>query len=143
MSDDFDSHPSTLPLSVLQHDQVMNRLDDLTGHAESNLASEFYKKLRDWLVDFDKSLDEQHEIGIRLVSFGQALIFHLEGIGYWDPALISFRGRKDSSEPVELIQHVSQISILLVGLPRLDPSKPKRPIGFTSDNNEEQFEESD
>jgi hypothetical protein len=38
---------------------------------------------------------------------------------------------------VELIQHVSQISILLQTLPRKDPSKAKQPIGFCPSAQEE------
>ena len=34
--------------------------------------------------------------------------------------------------PVQLIQYVSQISVLLMKLPRKDTSKPKQPLGFAS-----------
>ena len=33
--------------------------------------------------------------------------------------------------PFELIQHVSQISVLIMKVKRIDTSKPKRQIGFT------------
>jgi hypothetical protein len=46
-------------------------------------------------------------------------------MGYADPFLISFTGETDAGEPIELIQHVSQISILLTTVPRLHPEKPK------------------
>jgi len=98
-----------------------------------NAASEFYTRLVEWINGFDASLDMGHEVGVRLVSFGQAVVFHLEDIGYWDPSLISFRGRTTDDEPVELIQHVSQISILLMKVPRKNPGEPKKPIGFHSD----------
>ena len=97
---------------------------------DGNLASEFHLRLEKWIKDFDADLDNEHEVGVRLVSFGQALTFHLLGIGYWNPSLMRFYGQQEDGTPVELIQHVSQISILLMKLPRLDPSKPKRPIGF-------------
>ena len=42
----------------------------------------------------------------------------------------------DSGAPVELIQHVSQISVLLMKLPRRDPDKPKKPIGFHAGEDE-------
>ena len=99
---------------------------------DPNLASEFYKRLVKWISDFDKSLDNEHEVGVRLVNFGQTVIFHLQDIGYWNPSLLSFMGSTDKGEPVVLIQHVSQISILLMKLKRQNPEKPKRPIGFTA-----------
>jgi hypothetical protein len=93
-----------------------------------NLASEFYKKIVKHIQDFDDSLDDAFEVGIRLVSFGQTVVFHVEELGYWNPSLIIFYGKTNEDEPVELIQHVSQISILLIKLPRKNPDKPK--IGF-------------
>lgn len=95
-----------------------------------NLASEFHKRLVEWINDFDAELDAEHEVGVRLVTFGQAVVFHLEDMGYWNPSLISFSGFTDDGNPVELIQHVSQISILLTKLPRKDTTAPKKKIGF-------------
>ena len=99
---------------------------------DQNLADEFYRRLINWIIDFHKSLDEEHEVGARLVNFGQAITFHVEDIGYWNPSLISFQGRNELGEPVELIQHVTQISILLVAMKRENIEQPKRPIGFAS-----------
>ena len=94
-------------------------------------ASDFRNQIVDWITDFDASLDDAHEVGFHLVSFGPSLVFHLTDIGFSDPQLISFFGHKEEDEqPVQLIQHVSQISVLLVKVKRADPSEPKRRIGF-------------
>jgi hypothetical protein len=98
----------------------------------ANYASEFHKRLANWIGNFERGMDDEHEVGVRLVNFGQTIVFHLEGLGWSNPSLISFSGKTGDGEPVELIQHVSQISILLMKLPRKDPSKPKRQIGFGS-----------
>jgi hypothetical protein len=102
-----------------------------------NLASEFYKRLIKWIQEFDNNLDQEHEVGIRLVSFGQNVTFHLEDMGYMNPSLISFSGVTEDGEPVELIQHVSQISILLLKVKRIDAQHPKKPIGFMSQDDNE------
>ena len=99
-------------------------------NVEANYASEFHQRLIAWISAFDESLDQEHEVGVRLVSFGQSIVFHLDAMGYSNPSLISFKGTTTDDDPVELIQHVSQISILLMKLPRKDPSTPKRRIGF-------------
>lgn len=112
----------------------------LVESAQANYASEFHERLVKWINNFDASLDEKHEVGIRLVNFGQTVVFHLENLGYWNPSLISFSGKTDSGDPVELIQHVSQISILLMKLPRKDPGKPKGQIGFQVSTKQEQEE---
>lgn len=98
---------------------------------DANLASAFYHRLTEWITNFDKSLDEEHEVGVRLVSFGQTIIFHLTDMSYWNPSLIRFDGVTEGGGEVELIQHVTQISILLMKLPRRDPTVPKQPIGFS------------
>jgi hypothetical protein len=103
---------------------------------EANYASEFYKRLMKWITDFDASLDQAHEVGVRLVSFGQSVVFTLQSMGYWNPSLLTFSGFMEDGSPVELIQHVTQISVLLMKLPRTDPSIPKRPIGFVCVENE-------
>jgi hypothetical protein len=100
--------------------------------AEANYASEFYTRLVKWITDFDAKLDQENEVGVRLVSFGQNVVFTLQSLGYWNPSLISFTGITQDDSPVELIQHVTQISILLMKLPRTDPSKPKSRIGFAA-----------
>ena len=99
---------------------------------DQNLADEFHRRLKNWTNDFHKSLDDEHEVGARLVSFGQTVTFHVEDIGYWNPSLIAFYGRNENGDKVELIQHVSQISILLVAMKRDNLQLPNRPIGFAS-----------
>jgi hypothetical protein len=147
-------NPNNDPISMLEQQMAnieqmvniekMTRLPEiipptnrLVTHAEDNYASEFHKRLVKWINNFDASLDEKHEVGIRLVSFGQTVTFHLQDLGYWNPSLISFTGTMESGAPVELIQHVSQISILLMKVERKDPDKPKRPIGFTANDSDE------
>ncbi len=97
-------------------------------------ASGFYRRLTEWIQRFEEELDAEHEVGVRLVTFGQAVTFHLENISYWNPSLILFQGSTEAGEPVQLIQHVSQISLLLMKLPRTAPAGPKRRIGFSVAN---------
>jgi hypothetical protein len=99
---------------------------------DQNSAKQFHRRLIEWINDFHKSLDDEYEAGVRLVNFGQTVTFHIDDISYWNPSLISFIGHTENGEPVELIQHVSQISILLMKMKRTQPQEPKRPIGFAS-----------
>ena len=102
---------------------------NIRTEAQQNYASEFYERLVKQINRFNASLDDAHEVGVRLVTFGQTTVFHLQGMGYSNPSLITFHGKTEEGNPVELIQHVSQISILLVKLPRQDRSQPKQ-MGF-------------
>jgi hypothetical protein len=95
-----------------------------------NLASAFYTRIVEMINEFESGLNEQEEVGVRLVSFGQTVQFHIEDISYYNPSLITFIGRLDNGSKVELIQHVSQISFLLMSLPKLDEEQPARRLGF-------------
>ena len=78
--------------------------------------------------EFEEKLDSHHEVGLRLVSFGSNEVFHIEDVGFWGPDLIKFFGKNSQNEPVELMQHYSQVSVLLVASKKLN-DQPKR-IGF-------------
>lgn len=121
--------------NILQNLHVpnFNRLNEmLEEQRDSQMASGFHKRLVKWINDFHRSLEDEYEAGACLVNFGQNVTFHIQNIGYWNPALISFDGCTEDGNPVELIQHVNQLSILLVKLKRKKPEEPKRPIGFGS-----------
>ncbi len=113
----------------------------LVENVQDNYASEFYRRLAEWISNFDNSLDNESEVGVRLVNFGQTVVFTLEDMGYYNPSLILFRGHTQDGSPVELIQHISQISILLMKLPRENPEQPKKPLGFQVVSNNRQGED--
>lgn len=98
----------------------------------NNPAKWTYMRLGEYIKDFENDLDNEHEIGARLVSFGQAIIFHIESVGYHGPDIINFDGINEKGERVQLIQNISQLSVLLVAMKKLK-DKPRR-IGFIWDD---------
>lgn len=99
--------------------------------SETNPAAWTYERLGEYIKDFESKLDTDHEIGARLVSFGQSVTFHIQNVGYYGPDIISFDGIDSNGLKVQLIQHMSQLSVLLIAMDRLE-DKPKR-IGFIWD----------
>ena len=74
------------------------------------------------------------QAGGRLVSAGD-ITFSIQDIGYWDPNMIVFYGELSDGSAVELVQHISQLNLLLVAVPRHDDiEKPRRIIGFNRKN---------
>lgn len=112
---------------------VLPQIPQLPDSA-TNPAKWTHKRLGEYIRDFEKDLDDEHEIGARLVSFGQALTFHIENVGYYGPDIISFDGINSNGERVQLIQNISQLSVLLIAMKKLQ-EKPKR-IGFLWDEEE-------
>jgi len=107
------------------------RLPDST----TNPAKWTHKRLSEYIKTFESELDDEHEVGARLVSFGQAITFHIERIGYYGPDIISFYGFNEQQERIQLIQHVSQLSVLLIAVKK-QQEKPRR-IGFVIDTENE------
>jgi hypothetical protein len=102
----------------------------LVEAVHDNLASEFHSRIKECIEAFDSGLDDKSETGLMLVAFGQSIVIHLRSVGCFNPSLMLFQGVTESGSPVELIQHVTQISVLLMSLPRKNPEEPKKPIGF-------------
>ena len=50
-----------------------------------NPARWMFERLATYIKQFESRLDEEHEIGARLVSFGANLTFHIEDMGYFGP----------------------------------------------------------
>ena len=92
-------------------------------------AKNLFSQLRDSIIQFENSLDADHEVGVRLVSFGQATQFSVTCMGYINPSLIWFQGILPDGSVTKLIQHTSQISFLLIAMKR-NPNRQKQLIGF-------------
>ena len=79
------------------------------------------------IIDFEKELDETHEVGARLVSFTANEVISVDDVGYWGPDMIIFHGRNADGCPAQLLQHYTQINVLLVAV---KTQKPPNRIGF-------------
>jgi hypothetical protein len=99
-------------------------------------AKHTYERLISYINTFEADLDQEHEIGARLVSFGADIKFHIESISYWGPDIITFNGETSAGEKVQLIQNISQLSVLLIAMKKMHP-KPRR-IGFVQDTETKQ-----
>jgi hypothetical protein len=126
--------PFRFPLAQIPNSlqEFQRNTEILAEIAETRSAEGFATRLVREIRAFESSLDPAHEVGIRLVNFGQTLTFTVRHIGFIEPSLITFQGLTGAQEPVQLIQHVNQISFLLMKVQRLEPEEPKKPIGFSS-----------
>lgn len=92
-------------------------------------AQWMYERLVKSIIDFEDDLDEEHEVGANLVSFNDTETFSIMDIGFWDPDLIIFFGISPEGNRIQLMQHVSQVNIMLVAMKKPE-EKPARRIGF-------------
>lgn len=83
----------------------------------SPAAQLMYKKIAQSIINFEKTLDPDKEIGAQLVSFNSNETISIENLGYWGDDLIIFYGKNSLGNSVELLQHISQVNVLLVAVP--------------------------
>jgi hypothetical protein len=78
--------------------------------------------------DFEQQLSPDEEIGLPLVAAPKTGTMHIVDIGYWGPDMLIYHGKNDHGKPMKLLQHYTQMSVLLTAVPKAQ-STPNR-IGF-------------
>jgi hypothetical protein len=125
-----DKHDPTSFLSILSSAGV--HLPEVPAvpypELKINAAESMYKRIVRYICEFEDQLDNGHEIGGRLISHGSGTTFHIENVGYHGPDLVTFYGLDENGQRLQLIQHINQISILLVAMKKT--GKEPRRIGF-------------
>lgn len=107
--------------------------------SEINPAQWTYEKLIDSIAEFEQDLSDEEEVGGRIVGApGPEGFFHIARLGYIGPYIIVFYGRNSAGKQVELHQHYTQLSVLLVAMPKLNETPRRIGFGSTSaESNEE------
>lgn len=88
-----------------------------------------YQRLILYIQNFEKTLNAEEEVAMGFTDTG-AGVLKIEGIGYFDPDVVTFYGTDQTGARVQLVQHVSQLNVLLRSMPKdVDAAEPRR-IGF-------------
>lgn len=95
-----------------------------------------FEIIKDYIENFEASLDDEHEVGLMLTNFGQSILMQVTDVWYEKSVLMVFKGIVNGN-PATLIQHINQLNFLLTSVPRSEPEKPKRKIGFQVPDDEE------
>lgn len=89
-----------------------------------------YERLILYLKNFEEQLDKNHEVAMGFAG-SSAGVLRIEGVGFFDPDIITFYGTDDSGTRMQLIQHVAQLNVVLRAVSKNTPEeKPARRIGF-------------
>ncbi len=92
-------------------------------------AQSAYSRIAQYIRAFEAQLNSAQEVAMGFAG-SEAGVLRIEGIGFFDPDLITFYGRDEAGQKTQLIQHVSQLSVLLRAATVADTSAPARRIGF-------------
>jgi hypothetical protein len=93
-------------------------------------ARRVFDTLVETIKSFESSLDNQHEVGVNIVSFGSSFILHVHSVNRLSEDIITFYGIDEDGQQAQLIQHVSQLSVLLIKVKK-QQEQPQR-ISFQS-----------
>jgi hypothetical protein len=96
---------------------------------EENPAEYMYERMLQMIEAHQDRLPEDYELGVQVIG-GGAPPFHLRQISYSNPDILIFLGKDSDGNIVQLMQHHTQMSVVLLSMPKLE-EKPYR-VGFTA-----------
>lgn len=88
-----------------------------------------YERLILYIRNFEELLDGEHEVAMGFAG-GDAGVLRIEGMGYYDPDIITFYGSDERGGKTQLVQHVSQLNVMLRALPKQNAKGKAQRIGF-------------
>ena len=104
------------------------------GHGPRDLSQKSpaewaYERIVMYIQKFEETLDGDHEVGMGYAG-GEVGSVRIQGMGFFGPDIITFYGEAPNGSKTQLVQHVSQLNVMLVATPKEDISAEPRRIGF-------------
>jgi Family of unknown function (DUF6173) len=88
-----------------------------------------YERIVQYIRNFEAQLDANQEVAMGFAG-SDAGVLKIEGLGFYEPDMLTFYGRDDDGMKTQLIQHIAQLSVMLRAVPKAQPAEPPRRIGF-------------
>lgn len=110
-------------------DQEMPKAVSGKPAAQKSPAQWAYERVVLYLKNFEEQLDNDHEIAMGFTG-GDAGVLRIEGMGYFDPDIVTFYGSDPAGGKTQLVQHVTQLNVMLRALPKQVSEAAPRRIGF-------------
>ena len=125
-----------IPRCIEVHTEGQDRqTDDLpeavtkTPVKQKSPAEWAYERLILYIQNLEEQLDNEHEVAMGFTG-GDAGVLRIEGMGFFDPDMVTFYGSDASGAKTQLVQHVSQLNVMLRALPKEVPAAAPNRIGF-------------
>lgn len=101
---------------------------------QKSAAEWAYERLILYIKNFEETLNTDQEVAMGFAG-GEAGVLRIEGMGFFDPDIVTFYGTDEYGAKTQLIQHVTQLAVILRAIPRADlegdaEEEPPRRIGF-------------
>lgn len=85
---------------------------------KNNPAGYIRERMMQIIAEQEQLLAVDQELGIIVVG-GNAPSFHLRSIGHSNPDLLRFIGTDPDGNAVQIVQHHTQMSVMIVSVPKL------------------------
>lgn len=115
-----------LDLGIVFSPEEIQGLRDLAADADAKVTRDRIVTL---IQEFEENIPDDEIAAMILASFSVPIL----DVGYSNPNLIIFYGKRPDGTPVHIIQHISQVSLCLSTVKRPNPSKQRRRIGFDTE----------
>jgi hypothetical protein len=92
-------------------------------------AESAYDRIILYIRTFEAQLNADQEVAMGFAG-SEAGILRIDGLGFFAPDILTFYGSDEAGLKMQLIHHVSQLSVMLQARPKADPTDAPRRIGF-------------
>ncbi|WP_240453820.1 DUF6173 family protein [Chachezhania antarctica] len=120
---DVQADPSACPAPGTLSDKMA---EAASGKSPAQWA---YERMILYIKNFEGQLDAEHEVAMGLAG-GDVGVMRIAGMGFFDPDIVTFYGTDMSGARTQLVQHVTQLSVMLRAVPKPRPEEPANRIGF-------------
>ncbi|MEM9715016.1 MAG: DUF6173 family protein [Pseudomonadota bacterium] len=105
---------------------ITERHSDVSQKSPAEWA---YDRIALYIENFEKTLNADEEVGMGFAG-SDAGTLRIEGMGFFAPDMIAFYGRDPSGKQMQLIQHVSQLNVMLMAEDKPTEAEEPNRIGF-------------
>lgn len=118
-----------------RHDALRDGAEALPDHVTEkptkakSPAEWAYERLILYIQSFEEGLDADQEVAMGFVG-NESGILRIEGMGFFDPDILTFYGTDTQGVKTQLVQHVSQLSVALRAMPKMPERPAPNRIGF-------------
>ena len=88
-----------------------------------------YERIILYIKNFEEQLASEEEVAMGFTG-SSAGTLHIQGMGYFAPDLVAFYGVDENGSRTQMVQHVSQLNVMLRALPKEVQTEEPRRIGF-------------
>ena len=121
------------PQPVMTDPANSQAVQDLGMRMRDNPAEWAFVRLSKLIQEFEANLNKDEEIGATLVGMPGDATMQIVDVGFWGPDLIMFFGKNSDGKPVRLIQHYTQMNVVLNVVKKPEDQPEPNRIGFRLD----------